>query len=59
MSDEADPRPDEEAPALAMPEPLEEMAPEVAFVVPAAAYESIATHEAAAAPGRAARLRPT
>src|SRR4051794_35457529 len=46
MSDEL--RSDEEGPSLAMPEPLAEVVPEVAFVVPAPPYESIATADASA-----------
>jgi molecular chaperone GrpE len=47
MSDEPEPPIDAEPPALVMPEPREEVAPDVTLVVPAVAYESIATEGAA------------
>jgi molecular chaperone GrpE len=49
MSDEPRADADEEPFALATPEPAAEVAPEVALVVPATAYEAIATTEATAA----------
>jgi len=56
MSDEPRAEGDEEQPTLAMPAPIAEVAPEVAFVVPAAAYESIATTEAVAPLGAVSDL---
>jgi molecular chaperone GrpE len=50
MSDEPELRADEPPPALVMPEPLEEVTPDVTLVVPAEPYQSIATDAAVPPP---------
>ncbi len=50
MSDEPDLRAEEPLPALVMPEPLDEVAPDVELVVPAEPYQSIATDATAPLP---------
>jgi len=58
MNEEPRAEADEPQSALAMPEPTGEMAPDVALVVPAVAYETIATGEATAPAAAAPDLGP-
>ncbi len=58
MSDEPDLRADEPPPVLVMPEPLEDVTPDVSLVVPAAPYQSIATHQAEPSPAEPPRTVP-